>query len=177
MLKRDRDGQKVNALGRGLYSTHKYSSISFGIEFLLPLWSLVWVGGMSPRSDPLFGLAIDLNTRPIRRHMIDDNLSQSGSTGRGGQYGDRWRGMCTVFNNVQACHTVTQGKWQEYQEAECNFPQQCQTLPADVVSCICTASPSDQLHAGQMNGLYPSLQRLKNNGKGTSLVFLVCTAV
>lgn len=68
------------------------------------------MGGMSPRSEPLLGLTIDLNARPIQQHMIDDNLSQSGSTGRRGQYGDRCRSMCTAFNNVKARHTATQGK-------------------------------------------------------------------
>lgn len=68
------------------------------------------MGAMSPRSERLFSLTIDLKARPIQKLMIDDKLSQSGSAGKRGQCGDRWRSMCTVFNNVKARHTATQGK-------------------------------------------------------------------
>lgn len=119
------------------------------------------MGGMSPRSEPLLALTIDLNARPIQQRVIDDHLGQSGCAGRRGRYGDRWRSTCTAFNIVKARHTATQGKWQRDQEGECNFPKQCQTGAADAVYYICSASPSDQLHAGQINGFHPTLRGLK----------------
>ena len=149
MLKRDGDGRRVNASGRGLYSTHKYSSISFWNLIPPPALSGVWCRweGRSPRSQPLLRLTIDPDARPIQRRMIDDSLGQSGSAGRGGQYGDRCRSMCAAFNNVKARHAETQGKWQQDQEgwsggaaaggviSLCNVRHD----PADVVSCSRTS--------------------------------------
>ncbi|CAB1447887.1 unnamed protein product [Pleuronectes platessa] len=43
---------------------------------------------MSPRSRALFCLHIDLSAGPIRRRVIDDSLSQSGSAGGRGQYAE-----------------------------------------------------------------------------------------
>lgn len=42
-------------------------------------------------------------------------------------------------------------------------PRRCETLPADAVSCLSSASPSDELHAGQINGFHPTLRTVGND--------------
>ena len=119
MLKGDRDGQRVNALGQGIYSTHKYSVLELNSSFQHGVWfELVWWGqGQNYSLRPLIWTLGQFSGL----WLMISSANQVVQMGRG-QYGDRWRSMCTVFNNVKPCHTVSQGKWQEDQEAECNFP-------------------------------------------------------
>lgn len=118
--------------------------------------------GMSPRSESLLSPTIDLNARPIQLHMTDDHLSQSGVTGRRGQYGDRCGDVCTAFNNVKARHTASQGERQQDQEGDVISNSNVRQRPF----CTCSASASDRLHAGQINGFHPTLKRIKYKSSG-----------